>query len=245
MNNRSQLRRKARGEPAERRSRLAVLDRESPFPAPDPSTRVAFGHVSSSPAQRQHGGELVVAVGLGAILVSVSSKFAQLIELPSLSEVSVAALGGALAALGVLKHRLAGVSTGEQREADEDIAPAPVEDDLPSLTGQLSAVLAELRQQHGVVYRSRTWIEVVLPAAGFTPPDPALARDLLAAAALDAGGVRADVAKLSETHTRDEIVAASTALINAVQSVLARCAPSNDSPHPPRSDPSCWPASAC
>jgi hypothetical protein len=95
------------------------------------------------------------------------------------------------------------------------------------------------------VYRTRTWIEVVLPAAGFHVNDPTLARDLLAAAALDAGGVRADVAKLAGSRPRDEIVAASSSLIEAVQKVLATCEQSTDQQAPRQSDPSCWPASAC
>ena len=129
--------------------------------------------------------------------------------------------------------------------AAEFVAPREVEVDLPSLTGQLSALLAQLRQQHGVVYRSRTWIDVVLPEAGFGDHDRTLARDLLAAAALDAGGVRADVGRLSESYSRDEIVATSVALIEAGRRVLAGCEQSTDRQAPRQSDPSCWPASAC
>lgn len=238
MKRRSQLKRTQH----QARSSVAVIDQSREFPAPDPSTRVAFGRVSSSPPMRPHGGELIVAAGLGAILLSVCSKFARLIELPSLSEMSVAALGGALAVLGLLKHRhMSSPSTG----SSEVVAQMPVEVDLPSLTGQLSLELAQLRQQHGVVYRTRTWIEVVLPAAGFGHHDPTLARDLLAAAALDAGGVRADVSKLSEAYSRSDIVATSSALIEAVQHVLATCEQATDQQAPRPSDPSCWPASAC
>jgi hypothetical protein len=224
------------------RSSATFIDEDSAFPAPDPSTRVAFGRVLSGSAGRPRGGELIVAAGLGAILISVCSKFVRLFELPSLSEMSVAALGGALAALGVFKRKLMSSSWTEPAEV---AAPLPVEVDLPSLTGQLSALLAHLRQQYGVVYRTRTWIEVVLPAAGFYIKDPTLARDLLAAAALDAGGVRADIAQLADSRSRDEIVAASSSLIEAVQKVLAMCEQSTDQQAPRQSDPSCWPASAC
>ncbi len=144
--------------------------------------------------------------------------------------------------LGVFKHRL---MSSPRTQPAEVVAPLPVEVDLPSLTGQLSALLAQLRQQYGVVYRTRTWIEIVLPAAGFGDHDPTLARDLLAAAALDAGGVRADVGKLSESYSRDDIVATSSALIDAVQHVLATCERSTDQQASRPSDPSCWPASAC
>ena len=242
MNHRSQRRRGQHEAWLATRSPVALIDQDSEFPAPDPSTRVAFGRVSSPPLVRPHGGELIVAAGLGAILISVASKFAQLIDLPSLSELSVAALGSALAVLGVFKHRL---MTSPRTRPVAAVAPRPVEVDLPSLTGQLSALLAQLRQQYGVVYRTRTWIEVVLPAAGFGLHDPTLSRDLLAAAALDAGGVRADVGKLSEAYSRDDIVATSSELIEAVQHVLATCERSTDQHAPRPSDPSCWPASAC
>ncbi len=242
MRQRSQLVRKPQEAPASVHLSVALIDLHSAFPAPDPSTRVAFGSVPSTPETRRHGGELIVAAGLGAILISVASKFARLIDLPSLSEMSVAALGGLLAVLGVLQRRHKSSPSAMRVEL---VAPRAVEVDLPSLTGQLSALLAQLRQQYGVVYRTRTWIEVVLPASGFGLHDSTLARDLLAAAALDAGGVRADVGKLSEAYARDDIVATSTSLIEAVRSVLARCELSTDQQAPRPSDPSCWPASAC
>ena len=242
MRQRSQLVRNPQETPAPARSSGAWIDPNSEFPAPDPSTRVAFGRVSSPSATQRLGGELIVAAGLGAILISVASKFARLIDLPSLSEVSVAALGGMLAVLGVLQRRRRSSPSTVRAEL---VAPRSVEVDLPSLTGQLSALLAQLRQQYGVVYRTRTWIEVVLPASGFGVHESTLTRDLLAAAALDAGGVRADVGKLSEAYARDDIVATSTALIEAVRSVLASCELSTDQQALRPSDPSCWPASAC
>jgi hypothetical protein len=202
--------------------------------------------VQASPVSRasvrRHDGELIVAAGLGAILVSACSKFVQLIDLPSLSEVTVAALGGAIAVLGVLQRR----RMLRQSTEPSEIGPRqPAELDLPSLTGQLSALLAQLRLHYGVAYKTRTWIEVVLPGAGFDIADPTLSRDLLAAAALDAGGIRADVAGLAEAHSRREIVAALTSLIAAVQNVLDGCGRSTDQHAPRPSDPSCWPASAC
>jgi hypothetical protein len=242
MRQRSHLLRKGYEAPAPTRSSVALIDEDGRFPAPDPSTRVLSERVLSPLETRRHGGELIVAAGLGAILISVASKFARLIDLPSLSEMSVAALGGLLAVLGVLQRRY---KSSPSTVGTELVAPRPVEVDLPSLTGQLSALLAQLRQQYGVVYRTRTWIEAVLPGAGIGLLDPTLVRDLLAAAALDAGGVRADVRKLSEAYSRDDIVAASTALIEAVQRVLATCERSTDQQAPRPSDPSCWPASAC
>ena len=116
----------------------------------------------------------------------------------------------------------------------------------PSLTGQISGVLGELRRQHGIVYRTRTWIEDMLPGYGAELSDPVLARDLLAAAALDAGGIRADVARIAEAHTREEIVATGSALLAALQNVLAACAvPTDLLPTPRPSDPTSWPASRC
>ncbi|MEA3183991.1 MAG: hypothetical protein QOC57_2346 [Ilumatobacteraceae bacterium] len=120
----------------------------------------------------------------------------------------------------------------------------PGMDDLPSLTGQLSGVLAQLRR-HGVAYRTRTWIQVVLPDAGAQLAAPALARDLLAAAALDAGGIRADVATVSMSHSREEIVASSRELLDALLRVLADCESTSHRQPVRASDPSCWPATSC
>ena len=53
-----------------------------------------------------------------------------------------------------------------------------------------------------MAYRTRTWIEEILPTYGLPLADPALARDLLAVAALDAGGIRADVAGHRRSATR-------------------------------------------
>ena len=243
MKHRLQLRRRRVEESTTAtRSSIGVLERHRYFPPPDPSTRVEFELVTSTDRARRHSGELIVAAGVGAILVSACSKFVQLFDLPSLSEVSVAASGGALAVLGVLQHRR---TSSLPARHGSPVAPCPVELDLPSLTGQLSALLADLRQHHGVVYTTRTWIEIVLPAAGADLQDQTLARDLLAAAALDAGGIRADVAAIAESHSRDDIVATSSALIEAVRHVLATCDQSTDLRTPRPSDPSRWPASAC
>ncbi len=97
-----------------------------------------------------------------------------------------------------------------------------------------------------MVYRTRTWIEEMLPAYGAEFDDPALARDLLGVAALDAGGIRADVTHLAETHTREQIVATGAAILSALQNVLAACdVPTDLLPTPHPSDPSAWPASRC
>jgi hypothetical protein len=117
---------------------------------------------------------------------------------------------------------------------------------LPSLTGQISAVLTELRRTYGIVYRTRTWIEQMLPTYGATFSDAVLARNVLAAAALDAGGIRADVSAVAANHSRDEIVATAADLLMALQHVLAACAvPTELLPSPLPSDPTSWPASTC
>ena len=186
MNKRSQLRRTA----TQRTDGAAIAGRSArqrgPFPAPDPATRVAFGRVSASPQARPHGGGSSWLPVLGAILLSVCSKFVRLIDLPSLSEVSVAALGGALAALGVYMHRFATIrgqcsSGGGRHVGPRRGGPAVVDRAAEHASDRLAAGTRSRVPQ-------RTWIEVVLPAAGYEPADPALARDLLAAAALDAGG---------------------------------------------------------
>ena len=175
------------------------------LPPPDPTTRVDVDFdidasaPSSSGVDGRRTGELIVAAGLGGILVSVCSAFAKFLDLPSLSEKSVAGLGAILVLVGAMKVRAtksaSSVVVGEIEEGPS------ISVDLPSLTGELSGTLAQLRQEHGMAYRTRTWIEDVLPAYGKPLTDPALARDLLAAAALDAGGIRADLAGIAETHS--------------------------------------------
>ena len=191
---------------------------------------------------RPHGGQLIVAAGLGALFVAVCFAFVDLLHLPSLSKLSVAALGGALIGLGALKRKHSYTSP----TAPAAIVQEPlVEVDLPSLTGQLSSVLGQLRREYGVAYRTRTWIEEVLPAAGADLTTPELARDLLAAAALDAGGIRADVAALAATHSRDEIVATSLVLLDALTSLLVTCERLTEQPATRPSDPSFWPPVPC
>ena len=216
------------------------------LPPPDPSTRVDVDFAidasasSSSPVNGRRTGELIVAAGLGGILVSVCSAFAKFLDLPSLSEKSVAGLGAVLVLVGAWKVRS---TTNTSSIAIGVIEEGPsISVDLPSLTGELSGTLARLRQEHGMAYRTRTWIEDVLPDYGKPLIDPALARDLLAAAALDAGGIRADLAGIAETHSRDAIVVTGTALLEALRNALATYEGSGHrSPRP--SDPSSWPAS--
>lgn len=215
----------------------------SHMPPPDPATRVHVDFASGpwpSGVKGRRGGELVVAAGLGGILVAVFAAFVELLELPVLSVVTIAGFGAALVLVGALKRRRAKSVT--QPLADVVTADKPFVIDLPTLTGQVSGVLAQLRQLHGVAYRTRTWIDEILPAYGPALADPTLVRDLLAAAALDAGGIRADVAGLAESHSRDDLVAAGTALLEALQNALTACEGS-DRPSPRPSDPSCWPAS--
>jgi hypothetical protein len=233
------------------RTSIMGLEPGDALPDPDPSTRVETDLVPGelTPAQRRgrRTAELTIAAGLGGILVSVSSVFLKLLSLPSLSEVSVAGLGGALILLGILMESLA--KRAETKRPGPVVAAQSVAFDvvdvvdLPSLTGQLSGVLAQLRQQYGMAYRTQTWLEAVLPAYGDALKNPGLARDLLAAAALDAGGIRADLAGLAEAHSRPDIVDTGSALLEVLQHVLVACEGSTDYPAPPPSDLSCWPAS--
>jgi hypothetical protein len=246
MKNRSHLRgRQLTGRHVVRTTTTTVIEREEEMPPPDPSTRVdvdfPFPASLSDKLKGQRGGELIVAAGLGGILVSVCSTFAKLLDLPSLSEKSVAVFGGVLVIVGASKAY--GARSAMSIPVADVIEDRHVSVDLPTLTGQISGVLAQLRQEHGMAYRTRTWIEEILPAYGQALMDPSLARDLLAAAALDAGGIRADVAGLAESHLRDDIVETGCALLEALQNALAACEDS-DQPSPRPSDPSCWPVSA-
>jgi hypothetical protein len=225
------------------------MERSHRWPAPDPSKRVEpkfSPATSSNTGLRRHGNTLIAAAGLGAIAISLCAWSANLFDLPSSSVVAIAALGVVLMVVGlvgVVKQRR---STAGPVVAAVGVERASVAIDLPSMTGQISGVLARLRREYGMAYRTRTWIEEMLPAYGADLDDPALARDLLGAAALDAGGIRADVSGLAESHTRDEIVATGCAILGALQNVLAACeVPTNMLPTPHASDPSSWPASKC
>ncbi len=271
------------GRHVERHRRSTMLmSRPGQWPAPDPAARVVLdpsdtsslpAHPSSTtrPAMSRtstHRGELIVAAGLGGILVSVGSAFVKLVDLPSLSEVAIGTLGGALVLVGVIsRRRHVATEPAQRRTATKERLPAagpiptsepirtaeplppverpPVALDLPSLTGQISHVLAELRHKYGMAYRTRTWIEDMLPAYGAELDDPALARALLAVAALDAGGIRADVSGLSEAHTNDAIIAAGTVVLAALRQVREACEESGSRPAASvrSSDPSRWPVS--
>ena len=114
--------------------------------------------------------------------------------------------------------------------------------DLPTLTGQMSGMLSRLRSEHGMAYTSGTWVDMVLPLhAPSAFPNPGLARNLLAMAALDAGGIRADVAAITATNSGAAIIATGVALRDALESVLAGCEYSSAATPRP-SDPTGWPA---
>ena len=114
--------------------------------------------------------------------------------------------------------------------------------DLPALTAKVGMALTRLRAEFGVVYRSRTWIDEVLPIFGGRVKDATLTRDVLAIAALDAGGVRADVSGLAGFHERDEIIAAARELLAALERLLADCEASTDRRPIRQPDPPTWPA---
>ncbi len=229
------------------------------WPAPDPATRVVVDaggnsplppHRSSPASTRSsepttHRGELIVAAGLVGVLASVGSAFVKVIDLPSSSSMAVGGFGAALVLMGLLVRRGSTTTTAVQPIVAPKIRVRPVAVDLPSLTGQLSEVLAELRHEYGMAYRTRTWIEEMLPAYGAQLDDPVLARALLAVAALDAGGIRADVSGLVGSHGNDEIITTGKVVLAALHEVRAACDRSGDRAVVPvrPSDPSRWPAS--
>lgn len=212
------------------------------LPPPDPATRVSLGPPAAlrptSEQPRSSGLGAAVAVGVGGTAMAIGSAAVQVLHLPPLSEVGVAAGSVLLAVASAVEWRR---WRGRTTLATADVELPQLETDLPSLTGQIGALLTELRHQHGLAYRSRTWIDDVLPEFGGPLPQPLLARDLLAVAALDAGGIRANVAGLTHDHEREELLTAARALRTALQSVLDACEGSSDLPTPPTPDQSCWP----
>ncbi len=114
--------------------------------------------------------------------------------------------------------------------------------DLATLTGQLSGMLSRLRADYGMAYTSRTWVDVVLPLHALSAlPNPVLARDLLATAALDAGGIRADVSAIVASNSGAAIIATGVAVLHALENVVAGCQ-SSTSAMLRSSDPTGWPA---
>ncbi len=213
------------------------------WPAPEPSTLIDREPLPavSAEGRRPSSAELIMTAGLAAILVSILSAFVEVLGLPPLATVSLAATGAALVFVGASKRC---GPRSIQTVVAAATTEAPVTVDLPWLTVRIGGVLAQLRRQYGMAYRTRTWIEQMLPAYGAEFADPALARDLLGAAALDAGGIRADVTAIAEHHTREQIVATGSTILSALQNVLAACeVPTDLLPTPNPSDPSSWPTS--
>jgi hypothetical protein len=70
---------------------------------------------------------------------------------------------------------------------------------------EVGELLVALHRRFGVSYRSHTWVDEVLPTCSLTPMDPILTRDLLAAAALEAGGVAVDRASFSLLRDEAEV----------------------------------------
>ena len=258
----------ARSWPAPDPATRVVLDATGN--APLPPRRSSTRSTRSSEVQPRRG-DLIVAAGLVGILASVGSAFVKIVDLPLSSSIAVAGFGAALVLMGILIRRRSTTTpaahpivapetprvvetppTFEQLPAIEPARPVappkvrvrPIAADLPSLTGQLSEVLAELRHEYGMAYRTRTWIEEMLPSYGAQLDDPTLARALLAVAALDAGGIRADVSGLVGSHGNDEIIATGKVVLAALHEVRSACDGSGKrSAIPVRaSDPSRWPA---
>jgi hypothetical protein len=177
-------------------------------------------------------GEMTALLGLGGLFVSVSSVFADLFVLPAWSQGAVAGASGALLAIGTVQRR-----TPPAGEATRVNLPT----DLPTLTGEIANVLARLRLEHGLAYRSSTWVDEVLPRTGVPVEDPALVRDLIAVCALDAGGVRADTTTLLSANSRERLVQAAMGLLDGLQRVLTSCSGRGSSTLP-SSDPTRWPA---
>src|SRR5215207_7489251 len=239
------------------RGRLRIGRPSGQLPPPDPATRVehdAPGSVEAGRADgrrdRQDSARPIVVAGLAGLVVAAASKLVDVIDLPSSSEVSVAVFGVTLVGLGLFQRYGSPVEpapvidvpaepVAESMPADEPVMSV----DLPSLTGEIAGLLAQLRREYGLAYRTTTWLEVVLPAVGFVTTQPELARDLLAVSALDAGAIRADVTPLTEVHATEAIVGAGSSLLVALAGVRDACEQRDVGIGDlPPSDPSTWPS---
>ena len=197
----------------------------------DDATAALCGVEQVTPMTRRPG-EMTTLLGLAGVLVSVSSRFAGLVTLPAWSQGAVGGASGALVLLGVLQRR-----QPHPTEIGHSVFPT----DLPTLTGEIATVLSRLRLEHGLAYRSNTWVTEVLPRTGVPVEDPALVRDLLAVCALDAGGVRADTDGLASAHSRERLVLAAMALLDGLERVLGGCEAVQGSQTQLPSDPTRWP----
>ncbi|MGD9701837.1 MAG: hypothetical protein AB7Q42_19480 [Acidimicrobiia bacterium] len=216
------------GRPAEPRKSGARRGRATSH---DKATASLAGISRLSPLARRPG-EMTTLLGLAGVLVSVSSRFAGLMTLPAWSQGAVGGASGALLLLGVTQRR---------RPPVREIVHSAFPTDLPTLTGEIASVLSRLRLEHGLAYRSNTWVTEVLPRTGVPVEDASLVRDLLAVCALDAGGVRADTSALAAAHSRERLILAAMALLDGLERVLNACESGPGAGSQLPSDPTRWP----
>jgi hypothetical protein len=221
-----------------------------PFPPPDARTRVSVDLEPSKSAavdggqQRPPAGRMI-SIGLGTVIVAVCTRIAGetgIVEVPTSVAIGIAGAGCTMLALGGVRRW---PRTQNRSPEVPPTSPQSVERvDLPTITGQMSGVLASLRHEHGLAYTSGTWIATVLPRyTSMALSDPALARDLLAAAALDAGGIRANVSTIAASYPHATIVGTCVTLLEALEVVQIACESANgELPQPQPSDPTGWPA---
>jgi hypothetical protein len=96
------------------------------------------------------------------------------------------------------------------------VAPEVPDGTLEDEIGRVSALLSLLHRDYGVLYGSRTWVQDVLPALGVAMDEPQLVRDVVAVAALGAGGVRAEVGSLAESYDDEQVRAVAIAVRRAL-----------------------------
>jgi hypothetical protein len=102
----------------------------------------------------------------------------------------------------------------------ESVAPRGEVDELT----EVGELLVSLHRRFGVNYRSRTWVEEILPACALGPMDAELTRDLLAAAILGAGGVEVDKEAFSLFHDHAAVQSTVSHLHMALIELEARLA---------------------
>lgn len=168
-------------------------------------------------------GVLLLVVGGTGLGVAAAARVSGTPALPEWSLLVVAGCAGVLVLAGVRALRVPTEDAAPDVTAETAyVEPAVPEGTLEEEIGRVSALLALLHREHGVLYGSRTWVQDLLPALGVPTDHPQLVRDVVAVAALGAGGVRAEVGSLTRSYDDEQVRAVAIALHRALDAFADR-----------------------